>query len=467
MAHDILIVDDEADIRLLISGILEDEGYDTRQAANSDEALREIDGRLPSLLVLDIWLHQSELDGMQILDRVSKNHPELPVIMISGHGNIETAVTAIKKGAYDFIEKPFKSDRLLLQVRRAVEAAKLRRENAELRQRHGADEDLVGDSAGVAHIRGAIGKVSPTNSRVLITGPAGAGKEIVARMIHQGSIRVGGPFVVLNCATLNPDRLESELFGTERRGDETQRSIGTFEQAHKGTMFLDEVADMPLETQGKIVRVLQEQRFRRVGGETEVEVDVRVIASTNRDLQQEIAAGRFREDLFYRLNVVPVRVPALRDRREDIPVLARYFLLRSTQSSGMAPRELGDDAVAALQAYDWPGNVRQLRNVIDWLLIMAPGAGADQIKADMLPPEIGSIAPVTLKLDRGVEMMGMPLREAREMFEREYLLAQVNRFGGNISRTARFVGMERSALHRKLKSLGVGQEPRALRADQG
>jgi two-component system nitrogen regulation response regulator NtrX len=466
MANDILIVDDEADIRALIAGILEDEGYDSRQAGNSEEALAKINDSVPSLLILDIWLQNSDLDGLGILDRVKEAHASLPVIMISGHGNIKTAVDAIKRGAYDFIEKPFKADRLLLLVRRAIEAARLERENRELLRKVGQTNELIGVSPGVTQVRSAIDKVAPTNSRVLITGPAGAGKEVVAGMIHARSGRMRGPMVVLNCATLNPERLESELFGTENRSSDPDaaNAVGVFERAHKGTLFLDEVADMPLETQGKIVRVLQEQRFRRVGGKTEVEVDVRVIASTNRDLQQEIATGRFREDLFYRLNVVPVRVPALRDRREDIPRLTRYFLRQSAEASGMPLREISDDALAALQAYDWPGNVRQLRNVIDWLLIMAPGTTREPVRADMLPPEIVSVAPTTLQLDRGVEIMGMPLRDARETFEREYLLAQVNRFGGNISRTASFVGMERSALHRKLKSLGVTQGERPAKA---
>jgi len=352
MANDILIVDDEADIRALIAGILEDEGYDSRQAGNSEEALAKINDRVPSLLILDIWLQNSDLDGLGILDRVKEAHASLPVIMISGHGNIKTAVDAIKRGAYDFIEKPFKADRLLLLVRRAIEAARLERENRELLRKVGQTNELIGVSPGVTQVRSAIDKVAPTNSRVLITGPAGAGKEVVAGMIHARSGRMRGPMVVLNCATLNPERLESELFGTENRSSDPDaaNAVGVFERAHKGTLFLDEVADMPLETQGKIVRVLQEQRFRRVGGKTEVEVDVRVIASTNRDLQQEIATGRFREDLFYRLNVVPVRVPALRDRREDIPRLTRYFLRQSAEASGMPLREISDDALAALQA---------------------------------------------------------------------------------------------------------------------
>ncbi|MFX4222399.1 MAG: sigma-54-dependent transcriptional regulator [Thalassobaculum sp.] len=462
MANDILIVDDEADIRMLIGDILEDEGYESRQAANSTEALEGIRRRMPSLVILDIWLQNSEMDGLGILSAIQRDHPGLPVIMISGHGTIETAVTAIKKGAYDFIEKPFKADRLLFMAQRAIEAARLRRENDDLKRRTGTGSDLVGLSAGINTVRASIEKVAPTGSRVLITGPAGVGKEIVARRIHERSRRTTGPFVVLNCATLTPDRLETELFGTEPGGAEP-RTIGTLELAHKGTLLLDEVADMPLETQGKILRVLQEQSFRRVGGDTEVEVDVRVIAATNRDLQQEMSAGRFREDLFYRLNVVPIRVPPLRERREDVPLLARHFVTQSSEASGMAARPLGEDAVAALQAYEWPGNVRQLRNVVDWMLIMAGGGARDPIRADQLPPEIGSATPAALRWEKGSEIMGLSLREARETFEREYLLAQVNRFGGNISRTASFVGMERSALHRKLKSLGLQQAEKPVR----
>jgi two-component system nitrogen regulation response regulator NtrX len=455
MAHDILIVDDEADIRMLIAGILSDEGMKTREAADADMALAAVNARRPSLVVLDIWLQGSRLDGLQILAELKRDHPNVPVVMISGHGNIETAVNAIKLGAYDFIEKPFKADRLLLLVERAIEAARLRRENEELRLRAGGDAELIGKSMAINQVRQSIDRVAPTGSRVLITGPAGVGKEVVARQIHARSRRSAGPFVGLNCATMRPDRLEVELFGTEHGADGMPRKIGTFEQAHGGTLLLDEVADMPLETQGKIVRVLQEQTFERVGGSARVEVDVRVIASSNRNLPAEIEAGRFRQDLFYRLSVVPVRVPPLVERREDIPVLARHFMTRSAEAAGLPTREFGEDAMAALQAYDWPGNVRQLRNVVDWLLIMSNGDPREPIRADMLPPEIGAITPTVLKWDKGGEIMGLPLREAREVFEREYLLAQVTRFGGNISRTASFVGMERSALHRKLKSLGV------------
>jgi two-component system nitrogen regulation response regulator NtrX len=463
MAHDILIVDDEADIRMLIAGVLRDEGYATRDAADSTEALAAIQARQPTLVILDIWLQGSELDGIGILRQLHAEMPSVPVVMISGHGTIETAVDSIKIGAYDFIEKPFKSDRLLLVVARAIEAAQLRRENAELKLRAGGELDLVGISPPINQLRQQIDRVAPTGSRVLITGAPGSGKEVVGRLLHARSRRAAGPFVPVNCATMRPDRLEIELFGSEASNDGTPRKIGTFERAHGGTLFLDEVADMPLETQGKIVRALQEQTFERVGGSRRVEVDVRVVASSNRELAAEIAASRFREDLFYRLNVVPIRVPALRERREDIPLLARHFIARGAEAARIAVRDFGEDSLAALQAYTWPGNVRQLRNVIDWLLIMAPGDASEPFRADMLPNEITAIAPSVVKWDKGSEIMTLPLRDAREVFEREYLLAQVTRFGGNISRTAAFVGMERSALHRKLKSLGVFGNDRPLK----
>ena len=463
MAHDILIVDDEADIRMLIAGVLKDEGYATREAADTAQTVAAIQARQPTLVILDIWLQGGGLEGIEILKQLRAEMPSVPVVMISGHGTIETAVEAIKLGAYDFIEKPFKSDRLLLVVERAIEAAQLRRENEELKLRAGGDLDLVGASSAANQLRTQIERVAPTGSRVLITGPPGSGKEVVGRLLHARSRRARGAFIPVNCATMRPERLEIELFGTETRNDGAPRKVGTFERAHGGTLFLDEVADMPLETQGKIVRVLQEQTFERVGGSSRVEVDVRVVASSNRGLGAEISAGRFREDLFYRLSVVPIRVPPLRERLEDIPLMARHFMARASEAARLAPRDFGEDAMAALQAYTWPGNVRQLRNVIDWLLIMAPGDTHEPIRADMLPNEITAIAPTVVKWEKGSEIMTLPLRDAREVFEREYLLAQVTRFGGNISRTAAFVGMERSALHRKLKSLGVVGNDRPMK----
>jgi two-component system nitrogen regulation response regulator NtrX len=462
MALEILVVDDEPDIRLLIDGILRDEGYETRQAGDSDATIAAFRARRPALVILDVWLQGSRLDGLGILAALHSEEPHVPVVMISGHGNIETAVAAIQQGAYDFIEKPFQSDRLLLVVRRALEAAALARENAELRLRAGPENTLTGDSPAVSQLRSLVDRVAPTGSRVLISGQAGSGKEVTARMIHARSRRADGPFVVMNCATLNPSRIEEELFGLEAGLDPVAhpRRAGVLERAHGGTLLLDEVSDMPMETQGKIVRALQDQTFERLGGTSRVKVDVRVLATSNRDLKAEIAAGRFREDLYYRLAVVPLTVPGLKERREDVPALAQLFLSRSAETSGMSARELSADALSALQAYDWPGNVRQLRNLMDWLLIMAPGGAGEPIRADMLPPDIGANAPALLNIDPTADIMALPLREARDLFETQYLQAQLLRFGGNISRTANFVGMERSALHRKLKQLGVNSEER-------
>ncbi|MDX1483107.1 MAG: sigma-54 dependent transcriptional regulator [Alphaproteobacteria bacterium] len=456
MTHDILVVDDEEDIRMLIAGVLNDEGYATREAGDSDTALSEINHRRPSLVILDIWLQGSDLDGLEILNVLREDYPDIPVIMISGHGNVETAVAAIKRGAYDYIEKPFKSDRLLHLAERAIETARLRRENLDLRQRAGGDIAMVGSSAAIRQVRAAISQVAPTGSRVLISGPAGSGKEVAARLIHAESARAAGPFVAINCASMHPDRLAEVLFGTE--GADQPRRTGLFEAAHNGTLFLDEVGDMPIETQGKIVRVLQEQTFERVGGSSLIEVDVRVIAATSRDLEREMELGHFREDLYYRLAVVPIAIPPLDRRREDISELVEHFMERAAQSSGLTGRVIGDDVLAALRAHDWPGNVRQLRNVVERLLIMAPRDADGMIHADSLPPEFGGAGPTLLRGDSGSRMMGLDLRAAREMFEREYLSAQIQRFGGNVSRTAQFVGMERSALHRKLKTLGLGSD---------
>jgi len=452
MASDILIVDDEADIRDLISGILEDEGYATRLAKNSDEALSAVEERRPSLVILDIWLQGSKLDGLDVLDQIKKLHPELAVVIISGHGNIETAVAAIKRGAYEYIEKPFKADRLVLVTARALEASSLRREVRALKERSVQSEEMIGRSSAMNQLRHAIEKVAPTNSRVMIMGPSGSGKELAARVLHHHSSRETGPFVALNAAAMAPDRVEVELFGTEDSG--STRRVGALEEAHGGTLYIDEVADMPVETQGKILRVLVEQKFQRVGGGPMVSVDVRIVSSTSRDLQREMSAGTFREDLFHRLSVVPINVPSLVDRREDIPELIKYFVKQLTVASGLQPRRIGDDAIAVLQSHDWPGNVRQLRNNIERLLILSGGDPGAVITADMLPEEIGIGMPVSPN-GGGEHLMSLPLRDAREIFEREYLMAQINRFGGNISRTAEFVGMERSALHRKLRSLGV------------
>lgn len=449
---DILVVDDEVDIRDLVSGLLEDEGHAVRTASNSDEALAAIRARKPSLLILDIWMQGGGLDGLELLDLVKELDADLPVVMISGHGNIETAVSALKRGAYDFIEKPFKSDRLVVVVERALEAAALKRENRRLRAQSMAPSGLIGRSAAAQALRSTIAKVAPANSRVLISGPPGSGKELVARQIHEASPRARAEFVAISAAGMTPERLDIELFG-EEGSDGRPRKIGVFERAHNGTLYLDDVSDMPRESQSRILRVLVEQRFRRVGGEQDVQVDVRVISSNSRDLKIEIAEGRFREDLFHRLNVVPVRVPPLAERREDIAELIEHFIETLSASQGLQRRRIGEDAVAVLQVHPWPGNVRQLRNNVERLLILATGDPAEPITAEMLPQEVASGGGgASMSADR---IIALPLREAREVFEREYLAAQIMRFGGNISRTAAFIGMERSALHRKLKSLGV------------
>jgi two-component system nitrogen regulation response regulator NtrX len=457
MSKDILIVDDEADIRDLVAGLLEDEGYETRSAGDSDSALVQIEQRRPNLVILDIWLQGSRLDGLELLDFIRRDHPDVPVIIISGHGNVETAVSAIKRGAYNFIEKPFKTDHLLHLVQAATEAARLRRENEDLRARFMPADELIGLSPAINNVRQIIERVAPANSRVLISGPTGSGKEVIARQIHKMSSRANGPFVVVNAANIAPERMEIELFGIERQsvGQLQSRKIGLFEQAHGGTLLLDEVGDMPIETQNKILRVLVEQTFERVEGSRKVQVDVRVMSSTTKDLRQLIDTGRFRDDLYHRLNVVPIQVPPLSTRRDDIPLLIEHFMERLTVSGGMARREVSDDVIAALQAYEWPGNVRQLRNVVERMLILAAEDVLSQIGADMLPAEINGTAGAMLRAGQGEAIMSVPLREAREAFEKEYLQAQITRFGGNISRTASFVGMERSALHRKLKSLGL------------
>jgi len=457
MASDILVVDDEVDIRELVAGILEDEGHGTRTAADSDGALEAIKLRRPTLIFLDIWLQGSKLDGLELLDEIKSVHPEIPVVVISGHGNIETAVSAIKRGAYDYIEKPFKVDRLVLIADRALENFSLKKQVKELQEKSTDMPDILGSSVAVNALRNTTEKVAPTNSRVMITGGSGTGKELVARNIHALSLRSSGPFVVLNAANITPERMEIELFGTEGQ-DATNgaggRKVGALEEAHGGTLFIDEIADMPRDTQSKILKVLVEQRFERVGGNTVVKVDVRILSSTAQNLEALIQEGLFREDLFHRLAVVPMRVPSLAERREDVPELVGAFMEQIGRQSGIAGCRIGDDAMAVLQAHDWPGNIRQLRNNIERLMILSRVESGTVITADMLPSEIGEMLPQAGG-NSGEHLMALPLKEARESFEKDYLAAQIGRFGGNISRTAEFIGMERSALHRKLKSLGL------------
>lgn len=462
MALDILVVDDERDIRDLVAGVLEDDGYNSRAAGDSDDALAAIADRRPSLVLLDVWLKGSRLDGLELLDEIKRRDPTLPVLVFSGHGNLDTAVAAVRRGAADFIEKPFEAARLLHLVARATETDRLRRENETLRAQVGFEDELTGTSASINGVRATLKRVAPTGSRVLLTGGAGTGKEVAARLLHNWSPRATAPFIVASAARMTPESLDETLFGVER---EDEIVPGLLERAHGGTLFLDEIADMPLTTQARTLRVLTDQSFTRVGGTRPVKVDVRIVSATARVLPDLIAQGRFREDFYYRLNVVPIHLPSLTERREDIPALAEHFIARFAAERRVATPAIASDAVAALQAYDWPGNVRQLRNIVERTLILAPGDRMTRIDVDMLPSEVvndtGGVSSGSANA-----MMGAPLREARESFEREYLRVQIRRFSGNISRTATFIGMERSALHRKLKILGMA-EMRGEDEDQG
>lgn len=461
MRTDILIIDDEEDIRNLIKGILEDEGYSVRTAHNSEKAYAAISENPPRLIILDIWLQGSEHDGLEILETVRENHPFMPILMISGHGTIETAVNAIKKGAYDFIEKPFKSDRLILMIKRALENAVLKQENASLRQKVDANYKLLGNAPATQSLKQVLKRVAPTNSRILLTGEPGSGKEVAARYVHLNSLRADESFMVLSCANLRPERLEIELFGVEGRSDGDIAYVGLLEKVNGGTLLLDEVSDMPLETQGKIVRVLQNQSFYKIGGEKAIEVDVRIIASTNKNLEDLIAAGAFRQDLYYRLNVVPVEIPPLRERTQDIPELVECFSENLSARAGVSIPGFDSEAMAIMQKYDWPGNIRQLKNVVEWVMIMNGSAGDNGYGLAALPPEISGMQKSSddssghFIKDLQHDLMALTLRDARESFERLYLSAQIEKYNGNISKTAQFIGMERSALHRKLKSLDI------------
>jgi two-component system nitrogen regulation response regulator NtrX len=462
MAVDVLVVDDEADIRLTLSGLLEDEGWVIATAGGSNEALKQVIDQSPPVVVLDVWLEGSLLDGLEVLTAIQKERPDTVVLMMSGHSDIETAVNAIQDGAYDFIEKPFNADRMIISVSRAIEAGRLRQENAALKAQTHRDWSLIGQSQQVAALRGQIARLAKVNSRVLITGPSGAGKEVIARNIHSQSDRADAPFIAVNCASIRPETMEAALFGEETIGGVI--TPGLLQNADGGSVLLDEVADMPLETQAKMLRVIQEQTFTPVSSANQISVDVRVLVSTSRDLQAAVREGSFREDLYFRLNVVPVEAPALADRVDDIPILIDYFIERAA-ASGQPRRILSSNAMAALQAHAWPGNVRQLRNVVEWLLIMAPGAVDEEIGMQALPPDILKEDPASLLSERRTEVMELPLKEAREVFERNYLSAQVARFGGNVSKTAKSVGMERSALHRKMRALNIGPGGENVAAD--
>lgn len=460
MALDILIIDDEVDIRELIAGILDDEGFETRQAHDADSALQEIARRRPNLVFLDIWLQGSRLDGLQVLDEVMAQHAELPVVMISGHGNVETAVSAIKRGAYDYIEKPFKIDRLLLVTQRAMEASRLKSENAELKERSLSPvNELVGSSTAIAQARATIEKTGPTNSRVFISGPSGTGKGLCARLLHQRSARAGGPMVEINASLYAPDEAVAALFGREQRdrNGSVKIEVGALERAHGGTLYLSEVANLPENAQALLLRTLVESRFVRVGGQMPVPIDVRIISSSSQNIAGLIEQGRFRSDLFHRLSVVPLKLSPLKERREDVPALVEVFVEQVCRIHNLVRLNIGSDAMAVLQTQDWPGNARQLRNSIERLMILIKDQGpADGvINAGMLPGDIGEVLPTVGDTDASAHLMSLPLREARDVFERQYIAAQLERFGGNVSKTAEFVGMERSALHRKIKSLGL------------
>lgn len=454
MAYDILIVDDEADIRDVIADLLQDEGYQTRVAEDGEKAIEQVKKRRPHLVILDIWLGNSRFDGIKALEILQRDYPGLPTIMMSGHGNIETAVNAIKMGAYDYVEKPFKADRLLFVLKRALEASQLRRENQQLKQQVASEVSLLGVSSYVTSLKNTIDKIATSNGRVFISGPVGSGKDTVARRIHSLSPRSeNGPFMILNCATVNVDSFDEELFGREENGRVVKH--GLFEQAHGGTLMLDEISDIPTASQSKLARVIQENSFRRIGSETPIAIDVRLISTTSKNIVELVEAGKFREDLYYRLNVVPVKVVSLSERREDVPLLADQFLSDYSKTYGCPKKHLTDDAATILKSYDWPGNIRQLKNMIEWVMIMSVEKTDLAITPDMFPTEIRSSMPSAPQVETSFELLQLPLREARDYFEKKYLLSQVSRFSGNVSQTASFIGMERSALHRKLRSLGL------------
>ncbi len=448
--NDILIVDDEKDIRDLIAEILKDEGFKVRVAGNSEDCLKEIDFKPPAVLLLDIWLKDSEMDGIDILKATKRNNPDIPILIISGHGNIEIAVAAIKQGAYDFVEKPFNTDQLLVVVKRAFEKSKLLQENLSLRKGGIDKELLVGQSAAFKSMQSQLEKVSSSNARVMLSGEAGSGKEVAARIIHNNSTRSSAPFIVINCSSSGSEGFDEILFGVEK--DEKVFLQGLLEKAKGGTVLFDEISELPIVIQKQLLKCLNNESFERKNGKSKVKIDFRVISSTNKNLSPLIEDNKFSNELYHRLNVIPIRIPSLEDRREDISLLINHFVSQFHVEQGLPVREISEDALAFLQTMQWPGNIRQLRNLIERVLIL--GVDKDSIKvAEFVSKEEKVTEKIGLNMDPN--LASLPLRDAREHFERDYLLLQINRFGGNISKTASFVGMERSALHRKLKSLNI------------
>jgi two-component system nitrogen regulation response regulator NtrX len=450
----ILIIDDEADIRDLTSDILSEQGFDCIAVSNSLSAFEAINKKMPSIVLLDIWLQGSEMDGLGILEILKQRYVNLPVIMISGHGNIETAVSSIKMGAYDYLEKPFSSEKLVITVKHAYETLKLKKENSELRKKIVSKLEFIGNSEKIVALKSIIDKVAQTSGRVLVFGEPGVGKELVARMIHKKSKRNSNPFVTINASLLSDENVNAELFGEHKNGGSSKHGLGVFELAKKGTLFIDEVADIPITIQKKILKFLKKQAVD--DSNQNEKLDVRIIASTSKDLSQEIKEGNFLQEFYCRLNVIGIEIPTLRSRVEDIPLLCEYFLKYFEKTLGFTKKFIGNDAIVAMQKYHWPGNIRQLKNTIEWMLIMSSKnynsvIGASALPSDVISQDESNANRTEIKLD----MLVLPLREAREIFERKYLIAQMARFNQNISKTSSFVGMERSALHRKLKALAL------------
>lgn len=460
---DVLIVDDEEDIRNIIAAILKDEGFNPKVAANSTQALKILSEKPVSAVILDIWLQGSEMDGLGVLEIIKKRYPLMPVIIISGHGTIETAVNAIKMGAYDYIEKPFNNDKLVILLKRACEVTKLKRENIDLKSKVIDKTELVGDCSVTLKYKMEIEKAVSSSSRIMIHGKVGSGKELTARLIHKKSKRVNNPFIIFSPTCMTTEKINQELFGEPEKQESNNNSNKRptiLEFANNGTLYIDEISNIPIPIQIKLLKFLKDQTIKKPCRKS-IKVDIKIITGTSKNIQEEVNNGKFLEDLYHRLNVSSLKVPSLYERKEDIPLLVKYFIKQLSKFSGLKERIFADETIAALQSYEWPGNIRQLRNVVEWTLIMNPiTTGSNEIiKPYMIPSEILANSVNLTKLEDSFDMLSMPLREAREVFERQYLSAQMSRFNNNISKTSSFVGMERSALHRKLKLLSLHIPP--------